>query len=247
MSATIQSLARGLSVLRLFAGSSQGMPLREVAALTGLKRPAMHKILSTLVESGFLEKTEAPVIYRLGDAAFEMGRVARECQLQQCAEQVIVELACRLPDATVTVARSMGGEVMTFLRVSPRLKGFVERPVDSAMNAYGSPASLLFQAYWTPEKCAAYRDHHCLSDFGGHTWKSLAEVDAFLSEVRRTGYCSPSGVPGRFRVAAPIFDAGERIVATLAARMEMTSKDACEETVDVICDAAKRISGALKG
>jgi len=246
MSATIQSLARGLKVLRLFAGSSQGMQLREVADLAGLKRPAMHKILSTLVESGFLEKTNAPVVYRLGAAAFEMGGVARESQLQQCAEQAIVELARSLTSATLTISRCMGGEVMTFLRMSPKRKGFLERPLDYSMNPYGSPASLLFQAYWTPEECSAYRDHHCLNESGGHTWKSLAEVDAFLAKVRRAECCIPPGMPERFRVAAPIFDAGERIVATLAARMEMTSDDACQEMADAVCDAAKEISGALK-
>jgi IclR family pca regulon transcriptional regulator len=50
----VQSLERGLAVIRAFAGSSSGLTPSEVASATGLTRAAARRFLLTLAELGYV-------------------------------------------------------------------------------------------------------------------------------------------------------------------------------------------------
>jgi IclR family pca regulon transcriptional regulator len=50
----VQSLERGLAVIRAFAGNSSGLTLSEVASATGLTRAAARRFLLTLAELGYV-------------------------------------------------------------------------------------------------------------------------------------------------------------------------------------------------
>lgn len=71
----IQSIARAVQILELLnAAGTEGMPLNEVCARTGLKAPTAHNILNTLVQLDYAGQVQGSRFYTLGGRAVELGR-----------------------------------------------------------------------------------------------------------------------------------------------------------------------------
>lgn len=70
------TLARGLSVLRAFRVSDDGLSHMEIAERTGLPNATVSRLTFTLVELGYLSHAGKNDRYRLGPAALAIGNVA---------------------------------------------------------------------------------------------------------------------------------------------------------------------------
>ena len=70
------TLARGLSVLRAFRASEDGLSHMEIAARTGLPNATVSRLTYTLRELGYLSHAGKNDRYRLGPAALAIGNVA---------------------------------------------------------------------------------------------------------------------------------------------------------------------------
>ncbi|MFQ6550120.1 IclR family transcriptional regulator [Aestuariibius sp. 2305UL40-4] len=70
------TLARGLSILRAFRASDDGLTHSELAARTGLPNSTVSRLTYTLSTLGFLSHAGRKDRYRLGPAAFGLGNVA---------------------------------------------------------------------------------------------------------------------------------------------------------------------------
>lgn len=70
------TLARGLSVLRAFRASDDGLSHMEIAERTGLPNATVSRLTYTLRELGYLSHAGKNDRYRLGPAALAIGNVA---------------------------------------------------------------------------------------------------------------------------------------------------------------------------
>jgi DNA-binding IclR family transcriptional regulator len=68
-----QSLARGLTILALFAEESDELGVRDIARRLNISSSITHRLVRTLAELGFLEQNPATQRYRIGFKAFEVG------------------------------------------------------------------------------------------------------------------------------------------------------------------------------
>ncbi|MGE5530810.1 MAG: helix-turn-helix domain-containing protein, partial [Bacteroidota bacterium] len=129
-SSQVQSLRRGLEILRLLGASEYGLTIRELAAALELTQPTVYKLTATLVTSGFIEKSERPVRYSLGAGVFELADQYWKRSLLQRAEVVVRRVFGELREygPTVVLAEAPVGEVETILRMSPERPGILERP-----------------------------------------------------------------------------------------------------------------------
>jgi DNA-binding IclR family transcriptional regulator len=80
------ALPRGLAVLQCLVGVSDGLPLSGIAELVDLPKSATHRILTTLVEEGFVQKVESSGNYALTLRIASLG-------LRHLAGSTIAELA----------------------------------------------------------------------------------------------------------------------------------------------------------
>ncbi len=90
-----QSVRRALDLLSMVAGWDRvgGLSLAELASESGLSKPTVHRLLSELVHTGYLEQSEDRR-YRLGPEAYTVGSVAeRRHGLQQQALASAIRLA----------------------------------------------------------------------------------------------------------------------------------------------------------
>ncbi len=93
----VESLARGLDVLRCFDAARRAMSLAEVASATGLARPTARRLLLTLEELGYVRSVDGaftltPKVITLGTAyvaslgLWEIARPHLEALVQQTGE-----------------------------------------------------------------------------------------------------------------------------------------------------------------
>ncbi|QKH36894.1 helix-turn-helix domain-containing protein [Achromobacter pestifer] len=70
----VQSLERAFGLLALLAQHHDfGLPIRQVVHLTGLSRPTVHRMLSYLMRTHYVEQDAKTHAYRLGSAAMLLG------------------------------------------------------------------------------------------------------------------------------------------------------------------------------
>jgi DNA-binding IclR family transcriptional regulator len=103
-----QSVRRALGLLSMVAGHERrgGLSLAELASETGLSKPTVHRLLTELVHTGYLEQTDGRR-YRLGTESYTIGSAAEPRHgLQQQALASVVRLAQVSEDAAfITVRR----------------------------------------------------------------------------------------------------------------------------------------------
>ena len=127
----MQSLARGLAVLRCFANEQRPMTIAQASRLTGLSRPAVKRCLQTLVRLGYaaqdgVQYALRPKVLALGYAYMSSSSLAARAQPlldnlrdelhESCSLGVIEE------DEVYYVARAEVSRIMSIaLRVGSRL------------------------------------------------------------------------------------------------------------------------------
>ena len=127
----VQSLDRGLAVIRCFSSERPSLTLSEVAERTGLTRAAARRFLLTLQELGYVGSTGRqfslrPRVLALGYAYLSSFSVAQIAQphLEDLAEELHESCSVSVLDGDdiVYVARASANRIMTIaLTVGTRL------------------------------------------------------------------------------------------------------------------------------
>jgi IclR family pca regulon transcriptional regulator len=127
----MESLARGLRVLRCFADRERPMTIAAAAEATGLSRSAVRRCLHTLVQLGYATQRDLayvlqPKVLSLGHAYLSSSTLPVRAQplLDQLRDEVneSCSLGIQDDDALVYVARAETSRIMSIsLRVGSRL------------------------------------------------------------------------------------------------------------------------------
>ncbi len=242
----IQSLQRGLDILRLLAEADGALRVVDVASRLGVKPPTAHNLLRTLASRGFV--CQDGTSYRLGPAVFELATAEERRGLLERAAVAVGDLAATVPGATVTFSELLAGDVVVRLRGSPERAGILQRPRGRTLPLYTSASGLLTQAFASGDILRDLRARHPFWEQGVQAWQQPARLDAFLETVRAAGYAElPFGRDEALRVAVPVFDAGRAFVGilglnVLATALEGASKRARAATVEAAIRAAADLS-----
>ena len=96
-----QALTRGLSLLELVGAAARPLRFSEIVDGSGLAKGTAHRMLSALVEAGFLGLDAATQTYRLGNRLFELAhRVWSDFDLRGAAEPELERLRDLTGEAT---------------------------------------------------------------------------------------------------------------------------------------------------
>ncbi|NPV69835.1 MAG: IclR family transcriptional regulator [Firmicutes bacterium] len=94
MGQTIETVRKAVEVLRCFDGSTPDLGITEISTRLGHPKSAVHRLVRTLEESGFLERDPATRRYRIGLACFEAGSVyLRQRPVHRLATSILEELS----------------------------------------------------------------------------------------------------------------------------------------------------------
>ncbi len=219
----IQSIEVGGQLLRCLAQHGRPMALKDLAREAGMAPAKAHPYLVSFGKLGLIEQEGASGRYGLGPLALQLGLISlQQFDPVRLATPRIVELAPRIGHTVALAVWGNRGPTIVRVEEAPS-HVFVNMRHGTVMSLRGTASGRLFAAYMPP---AAVRD--ALAEEDSHAARvglpatrqaSAAAFDAELRAVRERGlsHVVDALVPGISAMAAPVFDAGGRIVLSLTA------------------------------
>jgi IclR family pca regulon transcriptional regulator len=211
----VQSLERGLSVIRAFDADHPKLTLSEVAASTGLSRAAARRFLRTLVQLGYMRIDGSrfalrPKILELGYAylsSLTLPEVAMP-HLEQLVEQV---------HESSSVSELDGDDVIYIARVPTKRIMTVTISVGTRFPAYATSMGRVLLAAQPDERLDSYLDSVSLRGLTGHTITSATALRRELQKIRTQGWAlvDQELEEGLRSIAAPIRDADSQVIAAI--------------------------------
>jgi IclR family pca regulon transcriptional regulator len=213
----IESLAKGLQVLRLFDETTTSLRLRDVSDRTGIPMPTAFRIAATLEEEGFLERTEDGQLHP-GVAVLTLGSAAlRGSGLVQSAERPLRTLA-QATGETVNLGVLQDDRVLYLARIRNADLVTANIQVGSTLPAVYTSMGKLLLAYLSPEEVTQRIGADAFSPgFGPNAVASRRDFDAQLDEIRDQGYSIQDQelAAGLRSVSVPVFGPGATPVAAI--------------------------------
>lgn len=211
----VQSLVRGLDVIRAFDGAHPRLTLDEAAERTGFSRSATRRLLRTLMTAGLASYDGHH--YRLTSRLLDLGYASQSrLSLAEVALPHCEELSRRL-GRTVSVARLDSDSIVYLLRVgAPRLVA-VSLHVGSRLPASLPAVGRVILAGLSDDELAGFLASDAFREQSKRTGLSAEELTREMVDIRARGWCHVSEVleAGLSAVAAPIRDRAGRVVAGL--------------------------------
>jgi DNA-binding IclR family transcriptional regulator len=202
-----QTLSRGLKLLDVVADGREGVAVRELAAVIGLPRSIVQRLLYTLEADGFLERHPSQVGYRLSIKLWSLGCAAiRRLNLREVARPQLEDLA-RKTNEMVKIGVLDGHDVVYVdgIECPQAVRAYI--PIGGRVPAHSIATGKAILAFLPADKLAEIG-----SATSRYTKNTIVGSDAFAKElerVRKSGYAINRGERDEEvgAVAAPLFDA----------------------------------------
>lgn len=244
----VQSLARGLMVIRAFDAEHPAMTLSDVARSTGLTRAAARRFLFTLAELGYVRSdgrlfTLTPRILELGYACLS------SLTLPEVAQPHLELLAAEVRESA-SAAVLDGDDVVYVARVATSRIMRVSINIGTRFPAHPTSMGRVLLAGLPPEGLAAYLERAELRAYTARTVTSPAAFRAEIDRVRARGWAmvDQEFEEGLRSMAAPVRDASGQVVAAinLSFHASRTSVDvARRDSLPLLLAAAARVEADL--
>ena len=244
----VQSLARGLAVVKAFDAAHPQRTLSDVAKATGLTRATARRFLLTLVELGYV-RTDGSRFW-LTPRVLELGySYLSSLTLPDVARPHLEALAAAVHEST-SVSVLDGADIVYVARVPVSRIMTVSITLGTRFPAHATSMGRVLLAGLSPEDLDTYLDRADLTALTGRTVTTVADLRAELDTIRRDGFCivDQELEEGLRSLAAPIRDAAGTVVAavnisTHAARYTLDTVRA--ELVPAVVATASAISADL--
>ena len=183
----VQSLLRGMDLLRLVSARPQGMSLNELSAASGLQKTTAYNLLRTLCARNFLVKDQQNR-FQLGPAIFELAESGHSSGLQSRLEEAFHTIHEKFPLDVLTVSALHSGMARCILRFSPDRPGELQHPANMSFPPYISVTALALQAA-NPEKAENIERQFPFEEYGEGMWGNRGNFNRAKSDALKLGYC----------------------------------------------------------
>jgi IclR family pca regulon transcriptional regulator len=211
----VESLARGLAVLRALGGDGAGRTLSAVAAATGLARATARRSLITLEHLGYV--TAEAGRFRLTPRVLELGFACLSgLTMAQIAQPHLVRLVQRVRDSA-SMAVPAGDDIRYVARVPTVRIMSVNITVGTRFPAYATGMGRVLLAGLPAAERAARLARVDLAPLTRHTITSADRLLKVLEEVAADGYAlvDQELEEGLRSIAVPVRDVRGRVVAAV--------------------------------
>jgi IclR family pca regulon transcriptional regulator len=246
----VQSLERGLAVIRAFDADHPELTLSDVARATGLTRAAARRFLHTLVELGYM-RTDGR-LFALRPRVLELGYAyLSSLSLPEVALPHLEALVARVHESS-SMSVLDGDEVVYVARVPTKRIMAVAISVGTRFPAYATSMGRVMLADQSDDWLDGYLASARLRPLTPHTVTDPGRLRAELLRVRAQGWAivDQELEEGLRSVAAPVRDADGRVVAAvnMSAHASRGTVDTLrEELLPELLAAAAAIEQDLRG
>lgn len=241
---TVQSISRAFDILEALAAAGQAIGITEIAERVDLPLPTIHRILHTLMETGYVFQNPRR-LYALGARLIPLSRYA--------GGALGVTLRPYLTDVVDTVGESASVAMLDqdFARYIAHLPAehgvhlFTE--IGNQVSLYATGVGKAILASLPEEDAIAILNRSGFRAFTPTTITTVEDMLRELDEVRRLGYaldreehevgvvCVAVPIPGPLQLALSVSGPTTRITA-----------DRLPGVAEVLLAAARRISPAIE-
>lgn len=211
----VQSLERGLSVIRAFDADHVELTLSDVARATGLTRAAARRFLLTLVDLGYVRFDGR--LFRLTPRVLELGYAYLSgLSLPEIAQPQLERLAARVHEST-SVSVLDGTEIVYVARVPVSRIMTVGINLGTRFPAHATSMGRVLLAGLTPEDLSARLAGTELDRSTPGTITDPGRLRAELDQVRERGFAlvDQELEEGLRSIAVPLHDRHRRVVAAM--------------------------------
>jgi len=247
-SAYVQSLARGLAVIRAFGPDRPRMPLADIARATGLTRATARRFLLTLETLGYV---------RSGERGFELTPRVLELGFSYLSSLSLPEVVQpHLEALSHAVGESTSGSVLDdadivyVARVPTRRIMSVGITIGTRFPATVTSMGRVLLAALESDAVDALLARHPVPTLTPRTLTDAAELHAELARVRDQGWClvDQELEDGIRSIAAPIVRRGRTVAAIniSTAAASATPDETVSRLLQPLLDTANAVSDELE-
>jgi IclR family transcriptional regulator, pca regulon regulatory protein len=245
----VQSLDRGLAVIRAFGPDRERLSLSEVARSTGLTRAATRRFLLTLVQLGYVRSDGRE--FSLRPRVLELGYAYLSgLELPEIAAPHLEELVANVRESS-SISVLDGDHIVYVARVPTKRIMTVAISVGTRFPAYATSMGRVLLAAMSSESLELYLARANLDALTGRTVTDREALREVIGEVARQGYAlvDQELEEGLRAIALPIHGKGGAVTAAInlsahASRVTMTAMRT--DLLPALQETARRIEADLR-
>jgi IclR family pca regulon transcriptional regulator len=241
----LQSLERGLAVLKAFREPGSGLTISEVAERTSLSRATARRILLTLHELGYVAVDRRE--FSLTAAVLDLAKpFVASSDPWEFAKPYLQSLTDRLGESA-SVAVLDGTEILYVARTPTRRLMTLAVTVGSRLPAHATSKGRVLLAFLPEAELEAYFARSAIARYTDKTVVDASELRGILADVRRQGWSivDQQLEEGLCSVAAPVTDGNGRVGAALSVCAHAGRVDPLTlrgEFLPLVLETARRVS-----
>jgi len=212
----VNSLARGLEVIRAFTRTQPSMTLSEISRATGMTRATVRRFVLTLVREGYAESdgkyfSLKPKVLELGYAALS------SLTFMDVAQPIIVRLAYKLNESVFAAVLEDQDVVYVARATPPERYVSISVSVGSRAPAHAVSTGRVLIAALPEEEQLKYIENVTLTKLTPNTVTSKVKLRGLIEETRVKGWSivDQELEIGLRSISVPIHDKAGTVVAAL--------------------------------
>lgn len=242
----VPALARGLQLMMQFNRDDRELTGAELSRRLDLPRASVFRMLQTLEQCGFVERTDDGVGYKLGLAVLRLGfEYLASMELTEYGRPVIEELRDRCGYSAHIVVRD-GREVVFIAKAAGRSALFQSIQVGARLPAHATVLGRLLLANLDKAALSALYRQTTLRAYTSKTPTTITQLLALIEQDKLKGYGVSMGgfETGISTIAAPVFnDRGEVTAAvSISVPQQRIQDDALAPLVEQVKEAAAHLT-----
>ena len=245
----VQSLDRGLAVIRAFGPDRERLSLSEVARATGLTRAAARRFLLTLVRLGYVRSDGRE--FSLRPRVLELGYAYLSgLALPEVAEPHLEELSAKVHEST-SISVLDGPNIVYVARVATKRIMTVAISVGTRFPAYAASMGRVLLAGLSEEELDRYLAETGFEAFTEQTVTDPGRLREIIREVGEQGYSivDQELEEGLRAIAAPIRDSSGAVTAAInvsAHARRHSREEMLTQLLPALLETARQIEVDLK-
>ncbi|HMM28534.1 MAG: IclR family transcriptional regulator [Chloroflexota bacterium] len=245
----VQSVSRAFALLELLAQSNNGRSISELSEASGLPLGTAHRLLSTLVQLGYVEQDPETRLYGLGLRFLHLhGHVIRRLNL---AEQAMPQMKAlmRRVNETVHLAVFDNDEILYIDRVEGLQTVGMYTQIGKRAPAHATALGKAMLAFMPDSVWRSVVEHKGLPRLSPTTITTVEAFEEELARTRQRGYAIDNSEAGENVrcVAAPIYDYTGQVIAaaSISGPANRMRPDRDPFLAEMICETCRTVSAGL--
>ncbi len=245
----MQAIQRTFQLLQLLGEQGKSVGVLHLSEQLHLPASTLHRLLSTLVEHGFVVQEADSRHYRLGPAVLRLAQqYLRENPLVSVAQHHLDSLCLTTGETTFLTVLLGDDAVCMATAESPRHLRFFMR-VGQRMPYHAAASARAILAYQPESEVERLLRREGLEPFTQSTHRTVDDVMQELRSIRGRGFaiCDEELERGVTAIAAPVRDASADVVASVAVvgPSERLQEERRTEILGPVLETTTRISESL--